>query len=506
MKFSLKDLRELSKFVRSPYFNQREYVVVLFDFMREVRVNDAVSAGGSSSRLRSKTGGANAKTGAAERSSSGVEKTNKSTESTNHNNQHLKQTAFAEMFPQLVRPGGKGYNDHLMRNAMSLLMQIFEKYLAIRDFMEDEVGVQLQRGQSYRRMNLEKHYLQTIRKVEQAQEGSDYRNADYYQNEYQLEAERYQWLSNQNRMAELNLQEISDNLDLSYITQKLRQTCFSLSHQAVYPKDYDFGLLDKMLELLESGRYLETPAVAVYYYCYHALTQPEEEAHFRKFKTLLIEHASLFPVREKRDLYLLATNYCIKKMNEGERQFAREGLDIYKEALSQNALFADGRLSRFTFFNIITKALVCEEFDWTEQFINQYQEHLELKHREASASYSMARLEYERGNQTAALQLLQKADYEDLLQNLQAKALMAKIFFESQDIEVLLSHLDAMEQFIRRRKVIGYHQELFRNFIFFLRKRIETPDFETDELLLLKSGIREAKAVAERRWLMDICD
>jgi len=28
--FSLKDLRELAKCVRSPYFNQREYVVILF--------------------------------------------------------------------------------------------------------------------------------------------------------------------------------------------------------------------------------------------------------------------------------------------------------------------------------------------------------------------------------------------------------------------------------------------------------------------------------------------
>jgi len=451
--FSLKDLRELAKCVRSPYFNQREYVVILFDYLRQ------------KSPHRGDLGG--------------------------------KEDAFKKMFPN------KPYDDHLMRNAMSLLLQLVEKYLSIRDFMEDESTVKLQLSSAYRRMNLEKHYLQTIKRVEESQQKSDFQNADFFQNEYQLEAERYQWLSNQNRMAELNLQKISDNLDLSYITQKLRQTCFSLSHQAVYPKDYDFGLLDKMLELLETGKHLDKPAVAVYYYCYRALTQTSKESFFRKFKSLLLAEAHLFPVREKRDLYLLAANYCIKKMNEGERRFAREGLDIYKDGLRQEALFVDGILSRFTFFNIITKGLVCEEFDWIETFINTYQHTLEAKHREASASYSLARLEYNRGDYEAALQLLQKADYEDLLQNLQAKAIMAKIFFESEEIEVLLSHLDAMEQFIRRRKVIGYHQELFRNFILLLKKRIEIPDFEKDKLAALKIEIEEVKAVAERRWLLN---
>ena len=79
---------------------------------------------------------------------------------------------------------------------------------------------------------------------------------------------------------------------------------------------------------------------------------------------------------------------------------------------------------------------------------------------------------------------------------------MAKIWFESEEFDVLLSHLDAMEQFIRRRKVIGYHEELFRNFIFFLKKRVEIADFAKAELKALRKEIEEVKAVAERQWLL----
>ena len=80
---------------------------------------------------------------------------------------------------------------------------------------------------------------------------------------------------------------------------------------------------------------------------------------------------------------------------------------------------------------------------------------------------------------------------------------MAKIWFEAEEYDVLLSHLEAMEQFIRRRKVIGYHEELFRNFILFLKKRVEIGDFAKAELVDLRKEIGQIKAVAERRWLLE---
>ncbi|MEZ5058903.1 MAG: hypothetical protein R2879_17860 [Saprospiraceae bacterium] len=453
-KLSLKDLRELEKVVQSPWFNQRPYVANLFEYLR------------NSAQLDSEA--------------------------------PFKEVAFKAVFPK------KKFDDHLMRNAMSLLLQTIERYISIRDFFADPFRPQLELGKAYRRMNLEKHYWQTIHKAEKIVSDQNDRNADHFNYTYQLESEKYQWLSAQRRMASLNLQEISDNLDLSYITQKLRQTCFSISHQAVYPQQYNFGLLDKTLELLKTGTYLDTPAVAVYYYCYLALTSEESETSFRKFKSLLIQHGSIFPLLEQRDLYLLATNYCIKKMNAGQEEYAAEGLEIYKEALDRGALYVEGRLSRFTFFNIVTKSLVCEDYAWAEQFIQEYQKYLSEKYRESTASYSLARLEYHRGNHDSALQLLQKADYEDLLQNLQAKAIMAKIFYEGGDWEVLHSHLDAMQQFIRRKKVIGYHQDLFVNFIQVLRRVIETPEFETEARNNIAQFLQSAAAIAEKKWLQGV--
>ena len=96
-------------------------------------------------------------------------------------------------------------------------------------------------------------------------------------------------------MEGLNLQQVQENLDIAYITSKLRQSCFLLSHQNIYRKEYDFGMLPQMLTYIEQQSLLDIPAISVYYYCYHALVSPKEYNYFEKFKELMFQHQSLFP-------------------------------------------------------------------------------------------------------------------------------------------------------------------------------------------------------------------
>jgi hypothetical protein len=157
-------------------------------------------------------------------------------------------------------------------------------------------------------------------------------------------------------------------------------------------------------------------------------------------------------------------------------------------------------LSRFTYRNVVTIGLVMRAFDWVENFIHEFRDRLEKRHRESMFSFNLARLEYERRNYGAALQLLQKSEYADLLLNLAAKTVVLKIFFETDETDALESHLAAMQRFIRRKKIMGYHRENYLNLIHFTRRLLEV--FEKKELEALREEIAGAKAVAEREWLL----
>lgn len=405
-----------------------------------------------------------------------------------------KAEAHRQLYPDLP------FDDHRVRMAMSFLLKIAEQYLVHTAFFEDEVKVKTKLAEVYRRRSLTKHFERTIREAQELQAGSQHRNAEFFTDDYHVQMEQYRFTATNSRTAAHNLQAITDSLDTAYFSQKLRQACLLLSHQAVYKTDYQFGMLDEVLAHVEAQQLLGIPTIAVYYFCYRALTQPEQPDYFHQLKKLLVEECEKFPPHEMADLYLLAINYCIRHYNLGNPAYLADEFDLYKEGLRRSFLLNNGIVSRFSYRNVVTVGLKLQAFDWVENFVHEFKKKLEPKHQESMFSFNLARLAYERRQHGPALQLLQKTEYTDLLLNLAAKALMLKIFYETGALDALDSHISAMQKFIRRKKIMGYHRENYLNLAIFTKKLMET--HEKSALVALRAEIEGTKMVAEKEWLL----
>ncbi|GJM31831.1 MAG: hypothetical protein DHS20C18_08320 [Saprospiraceae bacterium] len=450
--FSKKEIRHLKKFIASPFFNQRAHVIALFHYLVRCKFQQKIGP--------------------------------------------TPEKAFEYLFPKQI------FDDHKLRLSMSLLHKVFEKYLIWQEVNKEEIRSKIKLARAFRELNLSRHFLKTIAELKNMQTNQAHHNADFYQNQYELFLEEYLFHSEQSRMGDLNLQQVQENLDNAYITSKLRQSCFLLSHQNIYKKQYDFGMLPQMLAYVEQHSLLDKPAISVYYYCYHTLVEPNEYKHFEKFKTLIFKYQSHFPKGEIRDLFLLATNYCIRLMNQGEKRFAKEGLSIYKEGLKNEALLLNGVLSHFTYRNIVAKAIVSKDFDWAEGFIHNYKAYLAEKYRQSTFSFNLAWLEYERKNYDKALQLLNKANFTDLLLNLSAKTIAMKIYYELEAFDLLYAHLEAMKKFITRKDIIAYHKKNYLNTIKFTKKILDLPITNRAIKKQLSKEIESTAAVAEKNWLL----
>lgn len=450
--FQKKEIHGLRKFVRSPFFNQRAHVMVLFDYLVHCKFEKKQAP--------------------------------------------MRQEAYEKLFPDTV------YDDHRLRLSMSLLVKVFEKYLVWQQVSQSKSGTKIQLARAYRERNLSRHFTTSIAELKQIQNKQILRNADYYQHQFELFQEEYLFLSEQSRMDDLNLQQVQENLDIAYITSKLRQSCFSISHQNISRREYDFGLLTSILSYIEQSDLLAIPAISVYYYCYNALINPKNYTYFEQFKKLIFEHQSKFPKGEIRDLFLLAANYCIRQLNQGEKRFAREGLSIYKEGLKNEVLFLNGSLSRFTYRNIVAKAIVSKDFNWAESFIQKHTEKLAEKYRESTYCFNLAWLEYERGNLDKALELLHQTHFADLLLNLSAKTIAMKIYYQLEAFELLYSHLEAMKKFINRKELIAYHKNNYINTIKFTKKLLELPPSSREARKALREEITNTASVAEKNWLL----
>lgn len=444
-----RDIRALDQFVRSPFFNQREPVMRLLTYLRDCKFELHIYP--------------------------------------------EKPSAFKFCFPN------NSYNDAMLRKCMSQLLKLIEQFLIWQQVSQNEVRLQTELAEAYRHLNLHKHFGQVIRSLKHKQEERAIKNAEYHQDNYRILLEEYEFTVKNERFGDLNLQEISDSIDIVYLASKLRQTCFALAHLTVYKASYDFSQLPNLLTQAE--QYLEIPAIALYYYCYRAIKE-DRDIDFQEFKKLIFRHVNTFPIGEIRGLYLLALNFCIKRFNGGQKSYAVECFELYKEGLQQDLLFEEGKLSHFTYNNIVSIGLTIGKLDWTEHFIDTYKIRLDKKRQASNYSFNQARLLYEKKDYSAALLLLQKSEYKDLLLNLSAKTTMLKIYYEIEAFDVLYSHLDALKTFLKRKKVMGYHQINYLNIVRFAKLILELPPGDRSARLRLRNEILNTSAVAEKQWLL----
>lgn len=258
--------------------------------------------------------------------------------------------------------------------------------------------------------------------------------------------------------------------------------------------------METAIRYIEQAGMKERPSVALYYHCYQALKPHGQEAHFLSFKQLLIRQGSAFPPAEVRDLYLLAVNYCIRKVNEGKESYFAEIMELYKEGLKAGHLLDNGRLSRFTYHNIVATALRTHDYDWAERFIYGYRNTLSREYRESSFSFCLARLEYTRKRFDEALPLLQMANYRDPLLNLAAKTLLIKIYYESCELNLLDAHLEAMRNYIRRKRLIGYHRENYLNITRYAKKLASINHYDQEKISALLLAIQQEETLTEKQW------
>lgn len=295
---------------------------------------------------------------------------------------------------------------------------------------------------------------------------------------------------------------MSATLDHWYYIEKLKHYCLLLSYQQVYPFPHQLPAIETVLTTLQTSNKLEIPVIAVYYYCARMLKTPENNDNFLTFKDLLFQHQSLLANSEFRGLLLMGINFCVRQINNGQRNYLSQLLEFYQVGLATNTLLENGSLSRITYHNIVGTGINSDNLPWTKQFIGQYKNLLEKKFREPTYSFSLARLAYHQKDYDAVLQLLQKSNYRDLLLNLAAKTLLLKVYVEQDEDALLFAHLEAMQRYIRRKHVIGYHKKNYLNIIKYTKKMRSLNFFDKEELDFFKTKIQEEEVLTEKTWFL----
>lgn len=410
-----------------------------------------------------------------------------------------REKLFVAVFP------GQDYDDKQLNYAVSALLKLAEQFIGLQRYEQEPVLPSYHQLLSYVERDVDKNYHYIFRQTEDRVEAQAHRNADYFFQRYLLAEVADAHFAKKNvRQYDPNLQAAADFLDVFYVAKKLRYLCMMLDQQKFIQSDYHLHLLPEIKSVLATGGVGDQPVIAVYHALLLILSSEEAEAHFQKFIELLRAHLSIFPQEEQRGLYQFAINFCIHQIRLGQKQYAQNLMQLYREGVANEVLLEAGQISPWTFKNMVKLGLGLQQYAWVEDFVRNYSEKLEADKRTDAYHYNLADLFYHKKNYDEALFHLNRVDFSDIHYQLGAKVMLLKIYYETDATEAFLSLVSSFKIFLLRNKRVPKRVKApYEHFVNLVNEIFKADEAHFDQL---RAKIETTKMLTDRTWLLQQLD
>ena len=449
------ELNRFKKFLKSPYFNSNQNLVLLYTLLEPSLKNKQVAI-------------------------------------------PEKKEIWTQIFTQ-------PYSDLKFRKLCSDLLRKFETFLAQESYEKNPLHRADYLLRAVNQKKLDPLVNSSIRTAKRISGQQLLTPASYYYYQYEYERSYYAITGFEVQRGEVsNVENIIENLDIFYIAEKLRYYCTVLSRQHVIAHEYDILFMDEIIKHIKVKEYDQLVPINFYYQIYFMHQEPENGNHFEKLKALIDQHIQHLPEVDAEEIIGSALNYCIRNINAGKGEFLRELFDLYQEFLNKELLFVDGQLTPWKFRNVIVTALRLGEYPWVEKFIHDYSPHLAEEYRENAITFNLANLYFYKKEYDRVLELLHQVEYEDASYNLNSKTMLTWTYYELDEIESLLSLLDSFRIFLKRSKSIPQNRKQhYLNLIRFVRKLVKVRIGDEKAIEKLKVEIDGTAGVVNKKLLLE---
>jgi hypothetical protein len=416
-----------------------------------------------------------------------------------------KQKAFKFLYKK------ETYNELKINNLISQLTRQAFDFLAFNNFQNSNHFSELCLIDELQQRNLDKLMLQEAKRLNKKKENRTTENATvFFENYMYYKQLDEHFLKKPKRAYDENLQLKNDNLDLYYLTTKLKMACDMWSRNTVIQANYETRHLEDLEKWLsENLKYLEFPAIAIYFQAYKTIKYNLSKDYFL-LKNLLVNNLLTFTNKELSRIYDYALNFCIRQINQGKAVFYNEILELYQLLLENRIIFQSGYLAQWDYKNIITVGTRIGNVEWTENFINEYKDFLPPKERENAFVYNKAAFYYSIKSYKKSLQLLHEVRFTDTSYHLGAKIIQLKSYYELEETEPFFALIDAFKIYILRNKGISTYRKQanlnlikIANRIFKLKeqKSILSPSIYQQKWTSIEERLKKLENVANKVWL-----
>ncbi len=325
----------------------------------------------------------------------------------------------------------------------------------------------------------------------------DYYGAELLEDLYSASRKNYSRYIAENRKGQ------AGGLDAFYVIEKLRQMCQVANDNNVFGFNMKCYYQPQVLQMLTAKGIKDNLLVQAYYSVYELLTRKEESSFYR-LKKLIQQHGYDIDYSNMAGIFTYARNFCISRVNAGQSNFFNELFDLYEEGLEKGILLVNGEINEQNYKNIVTTALRTRQYEWANDFINDYRYKLNKKVRDNAFNYNMANYLFHITKYDKVPQYLQKVQLADLFYGLDARSLMIKCYYETDEKEAFMNAYQSFRIFVQRRKNVSeQHRRNYLNFLRFAKLLMNLRPRNKAAVTKLAEQINSAKAIADKSWLVE---
>lgn len=414
--FTPAELRSFDLFVSSPYYNTNKAVIKLFGVLRKY------IQGGPGKPL-------------------------------------TEETIFEKIYP------GKKYNYGIMKNLLSELFGLCEKFLAVHPMEGDTTAdfeESIRRLKNYNKHSLEKLFHSEYKKLEDKMEYSVL-SMEYYRNRNRLleTLHKHYTIKSKYTGASVTLYPMSifstcdiiatikkDIAGMEYLQNQLNYNPEVNVTEAFY-RNFDFESFLKDIKGLEAEHYnyisLQIRLMKLY-------KEPGNYDNYRELKEFIFSRIDKYSNSEKWFLTSALFNFILNNyVDFSSEESLNELAEIRKTQLANVKFNTEGLapLQSGVFRNIIEIFVIMGDLKFAGEIVEKHLPDIEESKRKSSYAYSMALIEEAKGNNEKVLEHIRDVEFSDYQAKYSVKMVALVAYYNLGYIEEGLSAIDSMKHFMK---------------------------------------------------------
>lgn len=303
--------------------------------------------------------------------------------------------------------------------------KVIRKYLLMEIVQESPIGQEMLLTAFYGEQEMDKNYAAGINKIKtelgkKSRVDEKYSLYQYFL--YEVEARKQKDI----RKEDDKLYQMNQMLDDFYLENKLRLVCEIQNRQVILNSSRQIPRVDELLKDLVAEE--QNISIQVYLHIYQ-LQQTNEAARFHALRHLLRVHEEAFTPAYLKSIYTYLLNYCVRKINYGDIDYALYFLEIIDRQID-NQIFLEGQqINPNQYKNCITISLLANNPAWGSDFLQQFKNNIPKADRQMAVQFNQAQIHFFQKEFEECHRALIGFQTKDMYYMIAYKKLVLKLFY-----------------------------------------------------------------------------